>query len=121
LVVWRSEGKFERLPEIIAELLALKVDVIVTVTNLMTRIAKKMTRTVPIVMAHCRNPVEEGLIQSFSRPGGNVTGLASSTGDAEFLATRVQLLRLTFTGPACGSSSAFYCLLSVLLQPLRYL
>src|SRR5262245_980695 len=53
VVEWRSaEGKFERLPEIVAQLLALKVDVLVTVTNPMTRIAKEMTRTVPIVMAH---------------------------------------------------------------------
>src|SRR5262245_15984492 len=94
VVEWRSaEGKFERLPEIIAELLASKLDVIVTVTNPTTRIAKEMTRTVPIVMAHSRNPVEEGLIQSFARPGGNVTGLASSAGDAELLAKRVQLLK----------------------------
>jgi putative ABC transport system substrate-binding protein len=60
----------------------LKVDAIVTVTNPMTRIAKEMTRTVPIVMAHSRNPVDEGLIQGFARPSGNVTGLASSAGDA---------------------------------------
>ena len=94
VVEWRSaEGKFERLPEIIAELIVLKVDVIVTVTNPMTRIAKEMTRTVPIVMAHSTNPVEEGLIQSLARPGGNVTGLASSAGDAELLAKRVQLLK----------------------------
>src|SRR5262245_44609909 len=99
ILEWRSaEGKFERLPEIIAELLALKIDVIVTVTNSMTRIAKEMTRTVPIVMAHSRNPVEDGLIQSFSRPGGNVTGLASSAGDAELLAKRVQLLKELLPG-----------------------
>src|SRR5262245_16767224 len=55
-MAWRSaEGRFERFPEIIAELLSLKVDVIVTVTNPMTRIAKEMTRTVPIVMAHSTN------------------------------------------------------------------
>jgi putative ABC transport system substrate-binding protein len=99
VVEWRSaEGKFERLPEIIAELLALKVDVIVTVTNPMTRIAKKMASTVPIVMALSTNPVEEGLIESFARPGGNVTGLASSAGDAELLAKRVQLLKELLPG-----------------------
>jgi hypothetical protein len=99
IVEWRSaEGKAERLPDIIAELLALKVDVIVTVTNAMTRIAREMTRTVPIFMAHSRNPVEEGLIQSFARPGGNVTGLTSSAGDAELLAKRLQLLKEMLPG-----------------------
>jgi len=96
---WRSaEGRNERFRPIIEELLLLKVDVIVTVTNSMTRIAKEMTRTVPIVMASSVNPVEEGLIESLSQPGGNVTGLASNAGEAEILAKRVQLLKELLPG-----------------------
>ena len=61
---WRSaEGRFERFADIIRELLSLNVDVIVTITNPMTRVAKDLTRTVPIVMISA-DPVEEGLVQS---------------------------------------------------------
>jgi putative tryptophan/tyrosine transport system substrate-binding protein len=77
-----AEGKFERFPEIIRELVSIKVDVIVTVTNAMTRAAKDVTRTVPIVMAYSVSPVEHGLVQSLSRPGGNVTGLTMNVGSA---------------------------------------
>jgi len=91
---WRSaEGRSERIPRIIEELLLLKVDVIVTVTNPMTRVAKEMTRTVPIVMTSSANPVEAGLIESLAHPGGNVTGLANNAGESEILAKRVQLLK----------------------------
>jgi putative tryptophan/tyrosine transport system substrate-binding protein len=55
-----AEGKFERFPEIIRELVSIKVDVIVTVTNPMTRAARNVTRTVPIVMAYSVSPVEHG-------------------------------------------------------------
>jgi putative ABC transport system substrate-binding protein len=77
-----AEGKFERFPEIIRELVSIKVDVIVTVTNAMTRAAKDVTRTVPIVMAYSVSPVEHGLVQSLSRPGENVTGLTMNVGSA---------------------------------------
>jgi putative tryptophan/tyrosine transport system substrate-binding protein len=77
-----AEGKFERFPEIIRELVSIKVDVIVTVTNAMTRAAKDVTRTVPIVMAYSVSPVEHGLVQSLGRPGGNVTGLTMNVGSA---------------------------------------
>jgi len=80
-IEWRSaEGKFERFPEIIRELVSIKADVIVTVTTPMTRAAKEVTQTVPIVMAGGGNPVREGLIESLARPGGNITGLAALTG-----------------------------------------
>lgn len=89
---WRSaEGKYERLPEIIRELVSSNVDVIVTGTNAATRAAKAVTHTVPIVMMS-PNPVEEGLIQSLARPGGNITGLMIDTG-LEFSAKRVQLIK----------------------------
>ena len=93
LLEWRSaEGRFERFPEIIQELVSIKVDVIVTVTNPMTRAAKDVTQTVPIVMAGSQNPVEEGLIQSLARPGGNITGLTQYT-YSEILLKRVQLVK----------------------------
>ena len=92
---WRSaEGKLERLPEIMRELLGIKVDVIVTSSNPVTQAAKNATRTVPIVM-FASNPVEDGLVQSLARPGGNITGLAMSTGP-ENLVKQVQLLKEIF-------------------------
>ena len=90
---WRSaEGRLERVPEIVRELIAINVNVIVTVTNAMTRAAREVTRTVPIVMASSINPVEEGLIQSLAWPGENITGLTSIT-DLEIHAKQVQLLK----------------------------
>ena len=90
---WRSaEGRFERFPEIIRELVSIKADVIVTVTTPMTRAAKEITQTVPIVMAGGGNPVAEGLIESLARPGGNITGLAALTGLENF-AKGMQLLK----------------------------
>jgi ABC-type uncharacterized transport system substrate-binding protein len=77
-----AEGKFERFPKIIGELVSRRVDVIVTVTNAMTRAAMDVTRTVPIVMAYSVSPVEHGLVQSLSLPGGNVTGLTMNIGSA---------------------------------------
>jgi putative ABC transport system substrate-binding protein len=87
-----AEGKFERFPEIIRELVSIKVDVIVTVTNPMTRAARNVTRTVPIVMAYSVSPVEHGLVQSLSRPGGNVTGFTMNVG-SEIPDKQLQLLK----------------------------
>ena len=90
---WRSaEGKFERFPGLIKELLALKVEVLVTVTNAMHVVAKDLTRTVPIVMAASANPVEAGLVKSLARPDGNITGLTLDVGP-ELFGKRLQLLR----------------------------
>jgi len=75
---WRSEGRFERFPEIICELVSIKADVIVTTVVPTTRAAKAVTRTVPIVMASVANPVEVGLIESLARPGGNIRGWPES-------------------------------------------
>jgi ABC-type uncharacterized transport system substrate-binding protein len=85
-------GKFERFPEIIRELVATKIDVIVTVTNAMTRAAMDVTRTVPIVMAYSVSPVEHHLVESLGRPGGNVTGLTMNVGSA-IPGKQLQLLR----------------------------
>jgi putative ABC transport system substrate-binding protein len=87
-----AEGKFERFPEIIRELVSIKVDVIVTVANPMTQAAKDVTRTVPIVMAYSVSPVEHGVVHSLNRPGGNVTGLTMNVG-SEIPGKQLQLLK----------------------------
>src|SRR5262245_24337240 len=70
-----AEGRVNRFPEIFAELVQSKVDVIVTATFPVTRAAKEATRTIPIVMATSSpDPVTGGLVASFARPGGNITG-----------------------------------------------
>jgi putative ABC transport system substrate-binding protein len=69
-----SDGKPERLPELVVELLRLKVDVIVTRGGPPNLAAKNATTTIPIVMAVSADPVGEGLVTSLARPGGNVTG-----------------------------------------------
>jgi len=70
-----AEEKSHRLPDLAAELVRLKVDVIVTAGPVSTRAAKQATSTIPIVMAADHSPVEDGFVASLGRPGGNVTGL----------------------------------------------
>ena len=70
-----TEGRFERYPDLIAELIGLKVDIIVVGGNSGIRAAKKATSTIPIVMTSVGDPVSLGLITSLARPGGNITGL----------------------------------------------
>mgnify|MGYP001243140752 CR=1 FL=1 len=72
-----AEGKFDRLPALVAELVALKVDVIVIASNVVASAALKVTKTLPIVMAVSGDPVGDGLAASLARPGGNITGLSS--------------------------------------------
>src|SRR5829696_2425335 len=70
-----AQGKPERFPALAAELVALKVDVIVTAGGTLAALAaKQATRTLPIVFAAAADPVESGLVTSLARPGGNVTG-----------------------------------------------
>src|SRR5262245_53862829 len=79
-IVFRTaEGKTERFSDLAAELVRLKVDVIVTNVTSGALAAKKATSTIPIVMTTSTDPVATGLIASFARPGGNVTGLSSVT------------------------------------------
>jgi putative ABC transport system substrate-binding protein len=72
-----AEQKIERLPELAAELVRLKVDVIVTGGFGPTRSAKEATATIPIVMAQDADPVGNGFVASLARPGGNITGLSA--------------------------------------------
>ncbi len=72
-----ADGKFDRLPGLAAELVRLKVDVIVTSGNRATREAKRATTTIPIVMMLVQQPVSYGLVASLARPGANVTGLTN--------------------------------------------
>src|SRR5262249_4527480 len=70
-----AEGKLDRLPDLAAELVRLKVDIIVVGGDIPTRAAKKATKTIPIVMMGTgSDPVEAGLVENLARPGGNVTG-----------------------------------------------
>ena len=72
-----AEGKLDRLPSLAAELVRLKVDVMVTAVSSSTRSAKEATNTIPIVMAQDNDPVGNGFIASLARPGGNITGLST--------------------------------------------
>ena len=72
-----AEGKLDRMREFAAELVRLKVDVIVTAGPTVTRAAKEATITIPIVMAQDSDPVGNGFVASLARPGGNITGLSS--------------------------------------------
>jgi ABC-type uncharacterized transport system substrate-binding protein len=72
-----AEQKFDRLPELAAELVRLKVDLIVVPGVAPALAAKKATPTIPIVVANSPDPVGAGLVASLARPGGNITGLAS--------------------------------------------
>ena len=72
-----SEGRAERFPDLAAELVHLKVDIIVTEGQTAGRAAKKATSTIPIVMAISGDPVGIGLVPNLARPGGNITGLSS--------------------------------------------
>ena len=68
------EGKRDRIPSLVAELVQLKVDVLVSPNLPAIRAAKQATKTIPIVMVTNWDPVAEGLIDSLARPGGNITG-----------------------------------------------
>ena len=88
-----AEGKLDRVPELAAELVRLKVDIIVVAGGGRSlRAAKNATKTIPIVMAGARaDPVEAGLVESLARPGGNVTGLTNLS--RELGGKRLELLK----------------------------
>ena len=87
-----AEGRLDRLPDLAAELVRLKVDIIVTVTAYAAVAAKNATATIPIVTIDASDPVGLGLIASLARPGGNVTGLSMDVGP-EILGKRLELLK----------------------------
>jgi len=92
-----AEGKVERLPTLAAELVALKVDVIVTENStLAARVAKQATTTIPIVFTSVGDAVESGLVISLARPGGNVTGLSNL--GPELVGKRLELLKQAVPG-----------------------
>jgi len=86
-----ADAKLDRLPALAAELVSLKVDVIITTGPTATRPAKEATATIPIVMANDNDPVGSGFVASLARPGGNITGL--STFSAELNGKRLELLK----------------------------
>ena len=86
-----SEGKRDRLNELAAELVRLKVDVIVTSGPTPTRAAKEATVTIPIIMGFDNDPVGNGFVASLARPGGNITGLSSLA--PEISGKRLELLK----------------------------
>ncbi|SRR6266404_1738309 len=92
VIEWRyAEGKFDRLPDLAAELVRLKVDVMVTAGPQSTRPAKEATSTIPIVMGFDNDPVGNGFVTSLARPGGNITGL--STLAPEISGKQLELLK----------------------------
>jgi len=86
-----AEQKLERLPELAADLVRLKVDLIVVSSTPVALAAKRATTTIPIVMTNVGDPVRAGLIASLARPGGNVTGLSSLS--PELNSKRLEILK----------------------------
>ena len=92
IIEWRyAEGKLDRMPALAAELVRLKVDVIVSAAPPATRSTKQATATVPIVMAFDDDPVGNGFVASLARPGGNITGLAAQA--PEITGKQLELLK----------------------------
>src|SRR5262245_43187537 len=87
-----ADGNLERLPALAADLVRLQVDVIVTGASPANQPAKDATKTIPIVMTTGANPVENGLVASLARPGGNITGVSTTAGP-EIAGKAVELLK----------------------------
>ena len=87
-----TEGRPERAPALAAELVSLKVDLLVAATTANVRAAKQATSTIPIVMLGVIDPVGRGLVASLARPGGNVTGLTDDAG-MEIVGKYLELLK----------------------------
>jgi putative tryptophan/tyrosine transport system substrate-binding protein len=85
------EGKRDRIPEVLAELIQMNVDVLILGTPPAIRTAKQATKTVPIVIVTTQDPVAAGIIDSLARPGGNITGLTRLTRD--LTGKRLELLK----------------------------
>jgi putative tryptophan/tyrosine transport system substrate-binding protein len=88
-----AEGKANRLPELVSELIRLKVDILLAGGSEAVRPAKEASETIPIVVAHFEDPVAEGFVASLARPGGNITGLSRMSSD--LAGKRLELLMET--------------------------
>ena len=94
VIEWLSAyGEYDRLPQLAADLVQSKVDVIVVSSMPAAQAAKRATSTIPIVLAVVADPAASGLVTSFAHPGGNITGLSAMT--SELSAKRLQLLKET--------------------------
>ena len=89
-----ADGRNERFPDLVAELVGLKVDLIVTRSTPAVLAVKAATATIPVVMAATANPVGDGIVASLARPGGNITGLSSF--HSELATKRLELLKEMF-------------------------
>ena len=91
-IEWRyADGKDERLPELAAELVRLKVDVIVTHSTPAIRAVQGATKSIPIIMANVGDPITQGFVASLARPGGNITGFTNMSPDLS--TKRLELLK----------------------------
>ena len=90
-----AHGKFDQFPGLAAELVRLNVDILVTVSTPAAESAKRTTSTIPVVMLAGGHPVDEGLVASLARPGGNITGLTATTGDEELHGKRFEMFKET--------------------------
>ena len=88
-----SDGKHERFPALIDELLRLDLDLLVTIGPRPAMLAKEVTKTLPIVAVAVDDPVEMGLVASVARPGGNITGISAAFSGGGLLEKRLQLLK----------------------------
>jgi ABC-type uncharacterized transport system substrate-binding protein len=91
-----AEGRFDRLPELAADLVRLKVDIILADGGQATAAAQHATETIPIVFPAVPDPVGQGLVASLAQPGGNTTGLSFS--DPELMGKRLELLKESMPG-----------------------
>ena len=99
LIAYRYvDGNVDRIPTLVAELVQLKVDVLVVATLVGIRTAKEATKTIPVVMVTSQDPVATGIVESLSRPGGKVTGVTTLT--RELSGKRLELLREAVVGIA---------------------
>jgi putative ABC transport system substrate-binding protein len=110
-----AHGKVERLPALVAELVNLKIDIIVATSSVTTRIAKDATKTIPIVMATSADALGEGFVSNLAHPGGNVTGMTFFAGP-ESAGKQLELLKTAIptaariavlTNPTSGAHAAF--------------
>jgi putative ABC transport system substrate-binding protein len=97
LIAYRYvDGNVDRIPTLVTELVQLKVDVLVVATLVGIRTAKEATKTIPVIMVTTQDPVATGIVESLSRPGGNITGVTTLTRDLS--GKRLELLKEAVVG-----------------------